>query len=492
MNAKNGSMIVGLGALALCVGALGVQAQSTLPPVELRYTYPGVVPKDVAKIQDAINAYIKPKINATIKLEPIDWGAFDQKMNLGFAAGERCDLVFTAPWINDFYRNSRQGNFATLDTLLPKYAPRLYRSMSKAVWETAKVNGKISAVINQQNFANRAGLFLRRDLVSKYKLDTSKIGSIDDIADFLMAVKKGEPGITPLLSDDQFYGTLIAEKLLDLDTISVLGAVGHNDKAAKIFSPYDTPQYKRLLEVQRKFYQSGFYTTNPLSGSDAISAMKDGKYAGFVHFIKPGGASERKAQFGFDFIEIPLAKAILTTGSVTATLNAVCQSSPNPERSLMFLELLNTDRTVYNLLAKGIEGQHWAWADRSKRLIGFPQGVTAESSGYNPNTDWMFGNQFNAYYVTPSQIGAWESSRRSNQSATPSVLLGFVFDPTAVKTEIAQISAVLKEKASPLERGNADVDKGLTELQAALKQAGQDRLIAEEQRQVNAWLASKK
>ena len=44
-------------------------------------------------------------------------------------------------------------------------------------------------------------------------------------------------------------------------------------------------------------------------------------------------------------------------------------------------------------------GKHWVWVDKSKNVIGFPSGITAQTSPYNLNTDWEFGNQFNAYYV---------------------------------------------------------------------------------------------
>ena len=80
MKARSIWFAAAFGTLVTGAAVLQVQAQQGLAPVELTYSYPGVVPKDVAKIHAALNAYIKPKINATIKLEPIDWGAFDEFM----------------------------------------------------------------------------------------------------------------------------------------------------------------------------------------------------------------------------------------------------------------------------------------------------------------------------------------------------------------------------------------------------------------------------
>ena len=129
------------------------------------------------------------------------------------------------------------------------------------------------------------------------------------------------------------------------------------------------------------------------------------------------------------FVQPHNGTEVLTTAGVVATLTGISRTSSNPERAMMFLELLNTDVEVYNLMCKGVEGKHWVWKDEARKIVGFPEGVTAETSAYNPNTDWMFGNQFNAYFVSEEQANAnvWEETaklntrpRRRSRSASPS------------------------------------------------------------------------
>jgi putative aldouronate transport system substrate-binding protein len=114
---------------------------------------------------------------------------------------------------------------------------------------------------------------------------------------------------------------------------------------------------------------------------------------------------------------------------VTPTMTGVCSTSKNPERALEVFELFYTDEVVYNTLAKGIEGKHWVWVDKERKVIGFPEGVTADNSGWNLNRDWMIGNQFIAYYVNPDQVGAWEETERIINASGLPMAGPFVFDP---------------------------------------------------------------
>ena len=72
------------------------------------------------------------------------------------------------------------------------------------------------------------------------------------------------------------------------------------------------------------------------------------------------------------------------------------------------------------------------------------------TSSYNPNTDWMFGNQFNAYYRDPKQVGAWEATKKMNDTAFPSEALG-CGRPRA--DQGAQTSAVFNELVIPIQFG---------------------------------------
>ena len=51
--------------------------------------------------------------------------------------------------------------------------------------------------------------------------------------------------------------------------------------------------------------------------------------------------------------------SFITNGSTTGSMIAVSSNSKNKEKSVEFLNLLNTDKELRNLLNYGIEGTHY-------------------------------------------------------------------------------------------------------------------------------------
>ena len=459
---------------------------------ELTYIYPGTIFTDVGVVQDALNTILQERINATISLQTVDWGAFDEKIKLATAAGEKFDMTFTAPWINNYYQNVSNGNLLALDDMLQTQAPKLWDSMPAAFWDAARVDGKIHGVINQQIFVKPWGPFTRKDLAEKHGLDLSAMSKFEDLEPYFDKVKA--EGITPVTRFSLFFNEYWGyDPLFDGGFV-----VRYDDPERKVLIAAETPEFKAAMELNRKWLAAGYMLEEELSADDERAQVRAGQYGGGIHVIKPGGESEAKATYGFDYVQRSFVAPhngteVLTTAGVVATLNGVSRTSANPERVVQFLELLNTDVEVYNLLCKGVEGKHWEWKDETRKIVGFPEGVTAETSAYNPNTDWMFGNQFNAYFVSEEQASAnvWEETAKLNTSATPSVALGFSFNSDPVKTELAQLAAVGEEQGELVTYGPDELSEALPALIEALKGAGAEKVQAEVQRQLDEWAKTK-
>ena len=77
-----------------------------------------------------------------------------------------------------------------------------------------------------------------------------------------------------------------------------------------------------------------------------------------------------------------------------------------------------------------------------------------------------------------------------NESAVISKAVGFMFDPSPVKSEIAALDSVLAEYRLGLENGELDPEEYLPKFQQALREAGIEKVIAEKQRQLDAWVAA--
>ena len=69
-------------------------------------------------------------------------------------------------------------------------------------------------------------------------------------------------------------------------------------------------------------------------------------------------------------------------------------------------------------------------------------------------------------------------------------MLGFTFDAEPVKAEIGKTNAVYDEYYRAIDLGVASEAK-YNEFVAKLKDAGSDKIIAEMQKQIDAWKTSK-
>jgi putative aldouronate transport system substrate-binding protein len=205
--------------------------------------------------------------------------------------------------------------------------------------------------------------------------------------------------------------------------------------------------------------------------------------AGWTGNVKPGNETEMYTRYGFEFVTISLSQSWLTTSGITATIAAVSRQSRNPETAVRFLNMVNTDKALYTLITRGIEGRHYRKID-SNYIEFIP------NSGYAPNGDWMYGSVFNSYLIPGQDLTVWEDTVKVNNSAAPSPLIGFVLDPTPIQTEIANVTAVWEEYKG-LGDGSADFDRTYPAYLAANKAAGMDRVITEIQRQVDEWKKTK-
>lgn len=461
--------------------------------VTVSYTYPSFVPvKDVQEVADTINAQLKAKgSNITLKLEPIDGGSYDEKRKLAFAAGEKCDIVFTAPWINNYYVNIAQGNLLPLDDLLTTNAPNTYASMSPEAWDATRVNGKIYGVLNQQPWTRVVGPRVRKDLADKYKLDLTNVNAFEDLTPFLEALKNGEPTVTPIAKGSIYSAPFLGYDIVDgVSTDQGILGVRADDAALKVVNIAELPEFKKLIDLQAEWYNAGYYPSED-PGDQLTPNWQAGKYGLEFAVVNADSVGQLKSSYGTDFVAKGLGTPVLTTGGIIATMNGICASSDHPDAAMQVLEQLNTDKDIYNTMVYGIEGKHYTFVDQAKGIVGQPEGVTSATNGYNPNTPWMFGNLFNSYYNDPGIVGAWPESIKINESAIPSQALGFSFDPANVSTELAQVQAVQKQYGEPLVAGRVDPATGIPEYIQKLKDAGVDKLIAEIQSQLDTWKASK-
>ncbi|WP_312855529.1 DUF3502 domain-containing protein [Litoribacterium kuwaitense] len=149
-----------------------------------------------------------------------------------------------------------------------------------------------------------------------------------------------------------------------------------------------------------------------------------------------------------------------------------------------FLNLVNTDKYLRNLIDSGIEGTHYEKIDENT-IKDLPR----QTDSYDMAT-FSLGNTFLTYLKENEPADKWEQFEKFNAEATNAPLLGFHFDDSNVKTELAAVKNVKEEFMSALYTGSVDPEEFVPEAVEKMNKAGLDVVIEEAQKQLDEWLAN--
>ncbi|MFC4812523.1 ABC transporter substrate-binding protein [Paenibacillus sp. GCM10023250] len=459
-----------------------------LEPYTIKWFVPGsAAQKDQALVNEEVSKYLKDKINASFDLEVIDWGSWADKMNLKFASSEPFDLMYTANW-DGFTTKIAQGNIIDITSLIDQYAQDAKAVIEPALLEGSKVNGKNYGMPVNKEMATQFGVMLRKDLVDKYAIDITTIKTLQDLEPYYDIIKEKEPGVTPfyLNKDTSLLNVWQNNNFDHYDDGAGTLTKGSTD--FKLVMGLETPEAKAGYDLIHQWYQKGYVNKDAATLQDMSGGLKAGKAFSFPEQLKPGKDAEVSTATGVQWVQVELTQPVIRTSDTQGSMASISRTSKDPARAMMFLNLLYTDKTLVNLIAFGIEGKHYKKV--GDNTIDFADGVTAQTSGYNLNQAWLFGNQFNDFLWANEDPQKWEKFKTFNESAKNSPLLGFVFDPSNVKTEVAAITNVGKEFNPGLGTGTLDPNVYVPKYIDKLKAAGIEKVIAEEQKQLDAWRAA--
>lgn len=467
-------------------------ATPELPEVTLRVFVPGAPQKDIGLINEEASKYLKEKINAKLELTIIDWGSWPDKMNLKFASNETFDISWTANWDN-YVTRAQKGLYLPLNDLIDQYAPETKAILNPGLLKGGLINGKNYGLPVNKEIASTRGVLLNKALAEKYGIDPGKIKTLEDLEPYLKTIKDNEPGVTPFLMNKDVnpigntlaFGNEVEFPLGLTDGGAAIEAAGDN---MKVFNMFEDPRYKAELDLTRKWYEAGYINKDAATLQDFDGALKAGQWFAFTDMLKPGKDVEKTNSHGVPMVQVELTEPVISTGDTIGSVMTISATSPNPERAMMFLNLLYTDKYLVNLLAFGIEGKHYV--KKSENVISFPDGVDPSATGYNPGTAWMYGNMFNDYLFNNEDPEKWAKFKKFNSIAKESRILGFNFDVEPIKNEVTAFQNAYKEFSPALHTGAVDPNEVLPKFIEKMKAIGMDKVYAEVQRQIDAWQAA--
>jgi putative aldouronate transport system substrate-binding protein len=321
--------------------------------------------------------------------------------------------------------------------------------------------------------------------------------STDDFTDLydmgpLLAAAKAAKGADfyPLTSDT----TALERMNIPTENIDSLPVLAHilnpanpSQSGTEIVSRYETEAFAKYVNQMREYYLAG-YINPAASVRDTMSqAWMDQKASGqFLissRISAPFYEIAESNQYGYTETTRDII-GVNSTNGPRGAIHAISTVSKNPGVALQVLDIVNSDTTVHNLLVRGVEGIHYNLENGKIR--------------FTPEKD-------NSYGVWAAGLGRmadliptvddpdpadWKAGIERFNDAEPSSLMGWLFNPAPVETQMGTLRNVVEEYYPALICGSVDPAVMLPEFIQKLKDNGLDAVVAEANAQVQAFLAA--
>ena len=461
--------------------------------VRLAY-YRATQPTDAAvtAIEDALTELALEKFNTRIELEVVSKADYPNYLNLALAGGEDLDWIqfgasgMTLPTMY----NSDQ--ILALDDYISDDSP-IWEYTTSEDLDCCRVGGDLVGIPAVKNKALSTAVFFRADVIDELGLkdEVRNIKTLDDVESILQALKKAYPDKYPFCTNTgkinyKFY----VDDLGDSTYLSGVLEDPMNDTTVKDL--HETDVYREFCERMHRWYENGWIDPDYETSSSTVNALiQNGEsFACFSNNnIDIANASEEdklssEASQGWTcrLYQSAVSPFYSTSSYVNNHGWAMPYTCKNPERAMEIFEWLFSDKEASTLLTEGIAGVHY----------------NVDSEGYAeliPNTEYerLNWNGPNGYIAlsTKEEGNIYELILDANKTATASIGKGFMFDNSNVATQVAAVANVDAKYAKGLQGGALDPEEYLPQFIEELKAAGIDDIIAEKQKQFDAWYGSK-
>lgn len=461
-------------------------------PYTVTMVLTGSTQQDEERIEKKINEILKPELNANIDIVMLPWASASQQLQLMLSGDEKIDVFYTQATNAVQYMNS--GQIVDMSELIDKYGTNIKHIYGEDVAKINQIKDFVYGVPNQIERGSIPAVFMRKDLVQKYNIDTAQIKEPKNLESVFATVKTGEPDMTMLYSIND--GDTPVTRLFRGDNLSdnnYLGVLMDQTNSTKVENFFATDWFKDTTTMLYNWYQKGYISQDAGTNTENWrTVFKAGNLFSLFFAYHPGTPVEFESSTGYEFEIVPFYnEPIINSSSYNGVIFSIAQNSENPEKVMEVLDYIYGSSEIMNLLNWGEQDKDYVLEDAENGIINYPEGITSDNAGYNLNLGWELPNQFIAYKWTGSDPKLWEKMEEFNGSAKSSKAVGFLFDNSNYSSEIAALSNVVKQYSGALYSGSGDPNELIPELLKALDDAGINEVIQAKQEQLDAFLAAK-
>lgn len=480
-----------------------------LPPVELDWYFGQTEMPDSELVNEAINEYLTEKINTKVNLH--FWAGTENwdRMRTMISAGQDVGIIgFGSQTQLDYVSESQRGAYYPLNDLMEEYGQGIKALFNQGIWDAMAIDGNIYGIPTLKDNGYFISLIYNDTMAQELGIDVEnfEFNGFRDLEALAREAKEKRDAAHPewaeypiLWSVDRIHPYNFAiENFLNDSFYAVCNLPGIPNIAGvdteTVTNLYDTPEFLEYAIQKQKLVEDGIYAYDY---TDRTEWQYTGAIFGWVGW---GYTYMEKNMFGPNFeTKMRMFDNMWTdTNNFYSAGTAISSKCANPERAMMVLNLVNTDPKLATMLRFGIEGKHYMRDAEGKMTFA---GSSNEDPSNRAYYHWYAAPLGNLTIVeAPETLTGpdgimLKNMIEYNNSCIQAAHLGFVFDISNVKTEVAALASVEAEYQSDLALGQLSSEDEVREIVAEfkdkLKANGVDKVIAEMQAQLDAWKAAR-
>ena len=436
---------------------------------------------DIDAVAAAISEITRKTIGVEVEIQMSDFASYKQNITLALSGGEQLDLIYCG--LIGYSTIAQQGYLTDFNEndLLQTYGQGIIDKVGMENLEACAVGGVIYGAPSINDWAVGHGCYaVREDFLAEagYEDDGSDIKHVtqEEVDEWLAKIHDLHPEVETYRATGTFCGQFLDVAQVGDDWFGVLLDYGKEPEVVNLFTS-DT--YLENIMIFRNYYLNGWTSKDAATDTTSVTTlMQSDALAAYNTGGKPGIRAQ----------ESRISKPVVifqTKKDLKRNLSGswgIPYTAADPAASMKLLNELYTNPEIANLLAYGIEGQHYNLVDGQVELV--------ENPGYT-TLIWDQPNETIIYTTTANDPDVWERTLEFNANAESSIASGFTFDPTPVADQISACQNVYEEYQKSLEYGLVDPEPTIEEMNDRLIATGLQDIIDEKQRQLDEWLANK-
>ena len=470
------------------------EAEGDPVKIVMESLYFDATPTDLEAVEAAINEITIPAINVEVELYPLPFMEAASKVGLMISGQEQIDLVVNAAR-TDYLALVNKNMLLPLDELYEQYGADI-KANAEDVIPGGYVGDELYGIPSIEKYGRTFGLIVKKEVTDAIGWTKFDDLTLEDMSDFLAQAKAAFPDKNIIHITGGGNNIADFEYFNQIDYVGADAACGGimgigKDSGSTLVNVFETDEYAEYCKTMREWFLAGYFNDDCATNTDpAAPAITSGTAVGYFLQTELDMVPGQSGANGCEMVALNTRPHSFVMSDINTATWSIPYTCENPEKAMELLNLMWSNEDLINLIYYGVEGLDYQLNDQGQ--VAYLDGQNAQTCGYR---QWfgLYGNTQMRLTADTLPVDYHEQLMAFNTDVNDdntSQFMGYSFNPDEMKSQYSAVNDVIKTYRTALECGAVDPEVELPKFIEALKTAGIDEIIAQNQSELDAWIAA--